>query len=219
MLENVKASPLFKKKIIHYIPFGIDFNTFYPIEATVAKLKLGINEDFTILFRATNSEFKGFSYVREFLIRYSKNNKHKINILTVEQTGLLDDLKEHFNIKEFGWVNDQKMMNLIYNATDVFLMPSIAEAFGLMAVEAMSCAKTVVVFKGTALTETIEAPEGGIAIDMSSDAIYEKMIFLMENESYRNNIGRKAFDIAQKNYNYDTHYKNIKDLYNKISIK
>lgn len=217
MFENVERSLLFKNKKIHYIPFGIDFNTFYPRNGSQAKAELGINKNFTILFRANNSEFKGFNFIKAALIKYSKQNKQKINVLTVEQSGLLDDLKGYFDIKEYGWVHDQDLMNLLFNAADVFLMPSTAEAFGLMAVEAMSCAKPVIVFKGTALPEIVNAPECGIAVDISSKELYEKIIFLMENESYRNNIGSKALEFAQKNYNYNVHYSRIKNLYNEIS--
>jgi glycosyltransferase involved in cell wall biosynthesis len=216
MLKNVERSPLFKNKKAHYIPHGINSKIFYPKIGSLSKAELGIDDNFTILFRANKSEFKGFSFIKDALIKYSKQNEQKINVLTVEQSGLLDDLKGYFNIIEFGWVHDQNLMNLLFNAADVFLMPSTAEAFGLMAVEAMSCAKPVVVFKGTALPEIVNAPECGIAVDISSDALYEKIIFLMGNETYRKNIGSRALEFAQKNYNYDLHYNRIKNLYNEI---
>ena len=41
-------------------------------------------------------------------------------------------------------------------------MPSVAEAFGMMAVESMACGKPVIVFDGTSLPEVTRAPDIGL---------------------------------------------------------
>ncbi len=65
---------------------------------------------------------------------------------------------------ELGWIENTGTIAEALNAADLFLMPSIAEAFGLMAIESMACGTPVIVFEGTALPETINAPECGIAV-------------------------------------------------------
>jgi glycosyltransferase involved in cell wall biosynthesis len=219
MLSMVEDSPLFYKFPIHLIPFGIDLNTFYPMDSNSAKSKLGLNDNFTILFRATNNEVKGFSFVAEFLKGFSKLKYPKINILTVEQNGLLDDLKEFYGIKEFGWVYDESQMNIIFNAADVFLMPSTAESFGLMAIEAMACAKPVIVFEGTSLPQVVYAPEGGICVERSGDAILRTIELLIRDPEYRKKIGNQAYEIVLKKYDYKIHYQKIKELYKTVSKK
>ena len=217
MLDLVNQSPLLINTPIHLIPFGIDLNIFYPTDSKRAKIQLGLNDNFTILFRATDNEFKGFSFIKEFLREFSKTNYPKINILTVEQSGLLDEYKEIFEIKEFGWVHDEFQMNIIFNATDVFLMPSTAESFGLMAVEAMACAKPVIVFEGTSLPQVVHAPEGGICIERSGEAILRSIELLIHDPEYRKKIGTQAHNIVLNNYDYKTHYQKIKELYKNVS--
>jgi glycosyltransferase involved in cell wall biosynthesis len=96
-------------------------------------------------------------------------------------------------------------------------MPSTAEAFGLMAIEAMACGKPVIVFEGTALPEVIFAPKGGIAVPQGDvDALVFVIEDLVINPKKRQEIGNLAYNIAKENYDRDIFIDRIIALYRQI---
>ena len=151
---NMKVSE--EKK--HVIPFGININTFAPNSQQRVQLResLGIgSEEFVVLVRATSNPQKGTRFFLEAL----KNLQEKIIIFTVDENNILDELITKHSIIEFGWVADQDKMIEILNATDLLIMPSLDETFGVMALEAMSCGTPVLYYMGTAIHELVAGNE------------------------------------------------------------
>lgn len=75
------------------------------------------------------------------------------------------------NIKGIERTNSTKELAAIYTAADVFVNPSVEEAFGMTTIEAKACGTKAVVYKSTACEEVINK-HGGEAIPASADAIY-----------------------------------------------
>ncbi|TFG55916.1 MAG: glycosyltransferase, partial [Deltaproteobacteria bacterium] len=140
MLDMASRSPLLSRARLHHIPFGIDLEVFRPGDPEAAKRRLGIMPgSLVICFRAVSSEFKGLRYMIESLRRLRE--ERPVCLLTFSERGLVDEFRGRFQLVELGWVNDETLAAEVYNAADVFLMPSTAEAFGMKAVEAMACGK------------------------------------------------------------------------------
>jgi len=59
-------------------------------------------------------------------------------------------------IQFFGFVSDGDLLQL-YNACDVMVFPSFYEGFGLPALEAMACGRSVVCSNTTALPEVVDS--------------------------------------------------------------
>lgn len=217
MYDMAKQSPLLENFKIHLIPFGIDLNVYKPNNPTQARVKLGIDKDnFVIAFRSRDSEYKGQEYIKECLKKIKSNKP--ITILTVDQKGKLNELKNKFQVIELGWSDNDQMMVDFYNACDVFLMPSIAEAFGLMAIEAMACGKPILTFKGTSLEQVIFAPLGGIAVPMrDSDALANELQKIIDNPILGKKIGEQAFKIARENYDEKIYINKLANLYKEVS--
>ena len=96
--------------------------------------------------------------------------------------------------KFFGNIKSDKILKKIYSASDIFVLPSIAESFGQVFIEAGSIGLPCICFKNTAATEIIKHKINGYSArfkstrDLSyginwcknnllnSDAIYETMI-------------------------------------------
>jgi len=68
-------------------------------------------------------------------------------------------LSPKYGVVTPGWIDGEDLA-IALSAADVFVMPSIQEAFGLMAVEAMACGTPVIVFDGTALPGVIMLRSG-----------------------------------------------------------
>lgn len=216
MLNLVKSSPLMSKLKVHLIPFGLDLKTFRPLNSQLSKKKLGISPDsFVIAFRAINVEFKGLNFIKKVLRQL--NSKRKICLLTFNDKGLMDKFKDKYQIVDLGWIDDEKYLVTAYNAADVFLMPSLAEAFGMMAIEAMACGKPILTFKGTSLEEVIHAPEGGIAVPMGdTNGLKIEIERLLKRPILVRQMGTKARKLAIKYYDEKTYLKRLMSLYKEV---
>ena len=73
-----------------------------------------------------------------------------------------------YEVAEYGFVKDRKKLIEILKRCDVFVMPSLAESFGLMALEAMACKCVVICFKETVIEENINVPKCGVAVAYKS---------------------------------------------------
>jgi len=227
-MENlIRSSELMKDfENIHYIPFGIDLEKFKACDnkkREKIREKLGFkNDDIVILFRSQDTGVKGLEYIKKALKKI-KTNKH-VCLLTCNDKGLINDLKNKYKVVEVGWINSDDEMIKLYNACDIFLMPSTAEAFGLMAIEAMSCSKPVIVFDNTSLPEITFAPECGVTAKWCDyDSLAEKIMFLIDNEQERINRGNLGREYAIKNYDINDYNKKMiklyEDVYRKSKLK
>ena len=206
MFNMANKSPLLSNFRLHHIPFGIDLGKFKPGNTNDAKDKFGIpSENLVITFRATKSLYKGLPYIIECLKNIDV--PIPITLLTFNTTGLLDDFKEKFQVVDLGWVHDENLTILAYNASDIFLMPSVQEAFGMMAMEAMACGKPVIVFDETSLPEIIYVPQKNV------EALTLALLRLINNHDERINIGRKALSLAQKYYDLNIYIKRVIEVY------
>lgn len=221
MLELINNSLLTRNfKRVHYIPFGVNLKKYKVTNERrlLCRQKLEIDiTKYVIFFRSDRSEFKGLKYIKKML-SILKNNHSNIVLLTVGEIGLLDEFKGMFTIKDMGWFNDEDKIADLYAASDAFLMPSTAEAFGVMAIEAMASSLPVIVFKGTALPSVIREPFGGIALAKEDTTGFVKVMDeLIMNPEKGKDIGRMARLIAEKRYNEKDFYRKLQNLYEDVS--
>ncbi|MCG8485386.1 MAG: glycosyltransferase, partial [Clostridia bacterium] len=172
-------------------------------------------DHFVISFRAIENGAKGTEYIRKMLEMLKPSKP--ITILTVNEIGSFDGFKNKYNIIEVGWVHDDAKMVEIYGATDLFLMPSVAESFGLMAIEAMACGKPVVIFDGTALPGITFAPSCGVLVNKyDSRGLKEAVERMMINEEDRLHRGKTGRELAQKYYDVNHYFDQTLALYQDI---
>ncbi len=211
----IDNSPIFNnQKHLHKIPFGIDTKKFSIMTKKEARKKLGISDDEVVLFHRAQNELKGTPYVLEALKKLKTNKK--VTIVTCENKGLLDEVKEKYRIIDLGIIKDKEMITAM-NACDIFLMPSIAESFGLMAIEAMACSKPVVVFNNSALPSVTHAPECGYLVNnLDSDDLAKAIKKLVEDKEEREKRGKLAKKIVEKEYTEEEYYKRISNLYKEV---
>lgn len=222
MFEMAQQSPVFANHRIHYIPFGVDTNIFKRIGSISLRNKYKINpNNLVIAFRATDSEYKSLSYIKEVLHRLVPGAySAQITLMTVDQNGGLEDFKDKYQIIELGLVADEAVMAEFYNCSDMFLMPSTAEAFGMMAIEAMACGIPVIAFEGTSLPEVIFAPAGGLCVPMKdSDALYATIDRLLKGPDELKVIGDEAYRLSRIHYDFEDHANKILALYEDVIIR
>lgn len=212
MLNLVQSSPITAHLKHHLVPFGVDLENFRPGAGQEERKRLGIQPDSTVIcLRATISEFKGLSYIIEALDKLDTDKP--LTIITFEYKNLLIKYLGKHQLIDLGWVEDPKIVADAYRAADIFLMPSTAEAFGVMAVEAMASGKPIVVFDGTSLPEVVFAPQGGVCVPPNADALGAALKDLMDNPQKRLQLGEQARQLAEQHYDWDDHVEKMIALY------
>jgi glycosyltransferase involved in cell wall biosynthesis len=209
---KVKNSPIWEQKKTYRLPFGVNQKIFKPDNIKEARKRLNIKENAVVLmFRATDTPFKGMNLIKESLKKVIVSKE--VVLITVDHRRLLKDLKGRFAIREYGWVRDSAFLAQLYQASDIVLMPSEAETFGLMAVEAMSCGKMVLTTNKTALCVIVNSPECGISVEHDADAFTEKLQYLIENIDEMRERGKRSFEFARANYDLKTHIEKLMAIY------
>ena len=218
MQDRVQRSPLLRHLPCHLIPFGIDLETFRPRSKVESRKKLGIRPDHKVIaFRdvgLNRDRFKGLRWIMESLQMYEP---HEPTCLLILQDGrAFRSLYPKYSVITPGWIDGEELA-VALSAADVFLMPSIQEAFGLMAVESMACGTPVVVFEGTALPDVIKAPQGGLAVPArDSVALAAAIQRLLEDDDLRSELGGQARKIAEREYAFPLYVQRHISLYEEV---
>lgn len=101
--------------------------------------------------------------------------------------------------------------------TDVFLLPSEKESFGLAALEAMASYVPVIATKVGGLPEVIDHEKNGFLCELGdTEKMAEYAVELLRDESYREEIGKKAREKVENCFTseivvpeYENYYKEV----------
>ena len=219
MKRLVEDSPLTSHfKNVHLIPFGINIDVFSEnLNRQSIREQLGIpNESFVLFFRPQPSFFKGLDTILGMLDILQPTKP--VVLLTVGYGEFPLAYKKMYKTIELGWVNNDRRMADLYCACDVFLMPSIAESFGLMAIEAMASGRPIVVMEGTALPDVTFAPDCGICISKNNAVAELKEVVerLMLDPDECRTRGKKGRELAEKHYRFEDYVNKHIQLYEEI---
>ena len=156
--EKVEKSIL-KNHSIRLIYNGVDVKIFKPYDKKEIRQKLGFPIDKKIiLFSAIGGEknlFKGWQFIEKTLEHY-KNDK---DILFLSIGGKKEG--QFNNIRYIKYIDDDSLLAQYYSASDIFLYPSLADTFGLVAAESLSCGTPVVTFNTGGIPELVFHKKNG----------------------------------------------------------
>ena len=213
-LRLVKELDIFKKADIRILPFGLDLELFKPIDKNMAKSRLGISQnDLVISFRNMPSNpFKNTEVIYRAL--EGIDNMSSITLLVVGDSLTRPSVMKKYRIRELGNITEPSQMVDFYNATDIFLMPSRNETFGLMIAEAMACGVPSIVADNTPLPWVADSPNSSLNIPQDdSDALKAALWRLCKNSGLRAEMGLRARGIAEERYDFKTYVGNLTSIY------
>lgn len=201
---------------IHIIPFGVDVNSYSTDYKCEIRNKFEIaNEGTVIGFRIDRAPIKGNNYIFDALRKICC--KEKIIIVCVCAGEIPDDIVELYRTINFGWVNDEEKMKNFYELTDLFLMPSLAESFGMMAIEAMAAGSLVLCFNNTVIEELIDAPRCGVAVEYkSADKMAETITYFINHKEELKGRGKLSREYVNKRYPFSKYIDEHIKLYEEI---
>jgi glycosyltransferase involved in cell wall biosynthesis len=226
--DRVIASGLFKPDQIHIVPNIIDTSVFYPCvdenEVRFLKKKYGVESSEKIFcFGANNSAnnpIKGGDLLAPVINDLAAKLSSSVEVTIILFGGISSPVSvpKNISIVNVGVVRDQSVLRDIYALSDLLLFLSKAEAFGLVAAEAMSCGTPVLGLAGTSISDFVIPNFTGILVDdLRAASITEEIISFVEwsdnqNIEIRSNCRRyveATFSKSAVNPVYDALVKNI----------
>lgn len=147
--DKAKESIIFKDFDIRTIPNNVNCKEFFPVEKKIARDILGINTNKKVILTGAQSLkdfYKGFVKFIEAVKSLDKNKYLLVFFGNLDDDALNDF---GFEYKNFGFLYDIVSLQLLYSAADVFVAPSIMDAFGKTLAESMACGTPVVCFDAT----------------------------------------------------------------------
>jgi glycosyltransferase involved in cell wall biosynthesis len=161
-----KQSALTRSKPIFYIPNILDNKIFKPFDKKVAKQIFNLDSNKTVIAfgaMSIDSPYKGWEYLQKaFEILYEDEKYRDIQVL-IFGSGYNKHIADAIPYKtEFvGFVNSEYTTTLIYNAANIFVAPSVAEAFGYVVLESLCCGTPVVAFETGGIPDIIDHKVNG----------------------------------------------------------
>jgi len=217
-LENeVKQSNIFKGVPVLTIPNPID-NTYFKMSKNTAKKKLKIDQrKKVILFAAINStsdKRKGFQHIKKMLKNINIKKEDYILMIIGADKESNNDMLFGFETKYFGKLFDEKQMNIIYNASDVCIVPSEQENLGTVIMESLSCNTPVLAFNVGGNSDLISHMKNGyLAKPFDNTDFTNGLLFVLNS---LNDIDINNYKLHIQKYNGAGIAKRYQKLYTKI---
>lgn len=181
---------------------------------------LKLKGDFNILFSGGAKPFKGGDILIEALkkVMYEIESIHLYIALDVPENHVLRkmvaDLGLEQNVTFSGFLPTNEYRTLL-KSVDLFCMPSMKEAFGLVFLEAMAMGKPIIAANCGGVPEFVINGRNGFTMEPNPEEVANAILYLYNNEKLRREISRnnlqdvKKFDWAQAVKKYTTVYTEI----------
>ena len=205
---------------LYLMPNGVDVNRFNPnLNSTPLKKKLGI-EGRTIVFALRNHVPKNGL---EYLIRAAPEVIKETNnvVFVIGGDGYLrvshEQLAAQLGIKDKVIFTGKLLWEEVpyyYAMSDMTVVPSLQEAFGLVVAEAMACGKPVIGTKvGGIPDQIVDGHNGFLVQPRNSKEIAEKILWLINNPTEAKRVGANGRKIVEEKFNINKRIDQIIFLY------
>jgi glycosyltransferase involved in cell wall biosynthesis len=100
-----------------------------------------------------------------------------------------------------GYLKTDYEKVLVYSAADTLVQPSLAESFGLVALESMACGTPVVAFDAGATSEIVRDGISGIIASCIDPLSLSKSIeLILENDQLRKSMQERARSLVHSEF-------------------
>lgn len=200
-LESEVKKSVLKNLPIHTILNGVDIHTFHPLQSSLLREKLALEDKFIMVAAATAwSDSKGFL---DYLALAKLMPKDCVIILI----GLSERLIKTMPDGILGVARTSNVQELVeyYSMADVVMNLSYQESFGLTTVEGYACGTPAIVYNATASPELV-TPETGIVVESGDiQGVLSAILQIKQKgkDAYSDSCRRRAEVFYDKNKNFN----------------
>lgn len=156
---------------VDVIPNFVDLKRFHPDPGRGIREQLRAGDGF-VLTHVSN--FRPVKRVEDVVRGFANLRQYMKAVLVLVGDGpelpkakaLASELGVRDDLRVLGKMND---LEKVYQASDLFLLPSLAESFGLSALEAQACGVPVIGYRAGGLPEVVKDGETGVLCPAGED--------------------------------------------------
>ena len=213
---------------VEVVPPGVDHSVFFPADADAAKQRLGVAGRRMLLFAGRIQPLKGVSLAVRCLAELRDPNAM---LLVVGGPSGPDGREELARVRalaaELGVAADvhfvppqpHSQLAEFYRAADVCIVPSRAESFGLVALEAAACGTPVVAASVGGLRSLVDDGATGFLVDDRDPAAYAVPIsMLLEDPELAAEMGLSA-SARSRRYSWSITAARLRRLYGDLAVR
>lgn len=210
-------------KKMNVLYYGVDDEDFQNLER---KQKESVNEKIRFIIAGTIGYRKGHHILAEVISNLSIEISDKVEwwiVGAVIDQNVGEEIyklaEEHNEIKLFGQVENEKLIELI-NEADVLLCPSIDDPLPVVVTDALILSKPVVVTDMVGTSHFIRNGYNGFIIESGSvNALNEVVNKIVIEKLNLEEIGKNGRNIYEENLSYIAFEKNVLQIFDRKKIK
>ena len=220
--NEARKSALLHGQTVETIPNPIDTRIYRPGSQQQARQLLGLPEQGRIILfvsqRATNPN-KGMQYLTEAckLLHADHPDWHE-HVSVAILGGHAEEISNQlpFPTYALGYVNDENRIVSVYQAADVFVLPSLSENLPNTIMEAMACGVPCVGFRVGGIPEEIDHRENGYVADYRDAADLARGLYYVLEEADYAQLQHNCQQKITHNYSQQRVARRYIELYNRI---
>ena len=213
--SEAKKSALLNGQKITNVPNCIDTHIYKNNNKQEARQLLGLPADKKLILfasqRVTN-ENKGMNYLIEACKQLAATDENPGLVIL---GGHAEEVLEQLPLEAYplGYVNDELRIIDVYNAVDVFVLPSLSENLPNTIMEAMACGVPCVGFKVGGIPEEIDHKKNGyVAEYRNADDLARGISWILSEADYAS-LSENAIHKVAQNYSQQSVAMKYLDVY------
>lgn len=217
-------SYLFRGSKVVSIPNAINTNLFKPRNKKMVREDLQLPVDKRLVLFISHSltdERKGFHYLKEATKRLAEEHpewKGKLGIAVIGkdiEPGMFHDIP--FDVYPLDYIADEKRLVDVYNAADLYAIPSLQDNLPNTVVEAMACGIPCIGFNVGGIPEMIDHLHNGYVAEYKNISAFAEGIHWLLTEGEYDLLSREAARKAANTYGESSVAMKYINLYNRMT--
>jgi glycosyltransferase involved in cell wall biosynthesis len=178
--QEAQESDLFKNRMVHLIPNGMDVQKFNCRDVNFSKELFDIPLDKKVILFVADSitnQRKGFVYLKRAL---EQLNREDVLLCSIGKgLPIIDAQVETIHL---GQISDERIISVIYSLADVFVIPSLMDNLPNTVLESLLCGTPVIGFPVGGIPDMIEHGKNGLlTTDVSVDSLKQAIEYYLLN--------------------------------------
>ncbi len=201
----------------------VDEREYRPLDPGNLKAQFGIQADEKVIIHVSNfRKIKNLPHVVDAFMKIRANMKAKLLLVGdgPEKHRVMDQVKGSPYVKDVLFLGKQENLAELYSISDLKLLLSQQESFGLVLLEAMACGVPCIGSAVGGIPEVIDHGVDGYLVEQGdTDAVAEYAVNLLNDEQQLQNFREAAMRAVNEKFHSSKIVEQYEKLYEKVAEK